>query len=118
MSYFTDKEMSCKCGRCDAKMDSEFMVDLVSLRTHCAFPFIITSAVRCEQHNEKIGGYHGSYHLKGRAVDIKVSGDRAHKLLSLLRRYGFMGVGVSQKGDFNGRFIHIDNRPSPAVWSY
>ena len=94
------------------------MIDLNDLREHCAFPFIVSSAYRCEDHNKDVGGYPGSYHLKGRAVDILVYGDNAHKLLSLARRYGFMGIGVSQKGDFTKRFLHLDNRPNGSVWSY
>lgn len=118
MKYFTRKELSCKCGKCDTKMNAVFMSQLIQLREHANFPFIITSAARCEKYNKKVGGHTKSRHLLGKAVDIKVSSARAYELLSLLKRYGFNGVGVSQKGDFNTRFIHIDMRDSAAVWSY
>jgi hypothetical protein len=29
---------------------------------------------------------------------------------------GFKGIGVQQKGA--GRFIHLDDREDPAIWSY
>lgn len=116
--YFSESELACKCGECETKMDSVFMRNLIELREHCGFPFVITSAYRCENHNEDVGGYPSSYHTQGRAVDIHVYGDDASKLLSLARRYGFKGVGVSAKGDFSGRFIHLDNREDGAVWSY
>jgi len=116
--YFSSKELACSCGNCETQMDSEFMADLVQLREHCAFPFVITSAFRCDEHNTKVGGYPSSYHLQGRAVDIQVFGDKAHKILSLARRYGMMGIGVSQKGDFSTRFLHLDNRPTGSLWSY
>ena len=116
--YFSEKELACNCGNCEARMDTEFMERLAELREHCDFPFKLTSAYRCEKYNREVGGYPSSYHTKGRAVDIQVYGDRASKLLSLARRYGFKGVGVSAKGDFSKRFIHLDDREHAAVWSY
>jgi len=116
--YFLEKELACSCDKCTTEMDAEFMERLISLREHCDFPFKLTSAYRCEKHNKDVGGYPGSYHVKGRAVDIQVYGAKAHKLLSLVRRYGFMGVGISAKGNNSQRFIHIDDREHAAVWSY
>ncbi len=118
MKYFTDEELACKCGKCDTKMSPELITQLIALREHAAFPFIITSAARCNEYNKKVGGYPKSRHLKGKAVDIKVNSNRTYELLGLLKRYGFNGVGVSQKGDFSKRFIHVDMRDSTAVWSY
>src|SRR5690625_2478038 len=57
----------------------------------------------------------------GRAVDIAVRGERAYWIVANANRYGFTGVGVSQKG--GSRFIHLDDLsapdyPRPSVWSY
>ena len=94
MDYFSEKELACKCDGCETKMDSEFMERLIELREHCGFPFKLTSAYRCDKHNTDVGGYPGSYHVKGRAVDIQVYGENASKLLSLVRREGFRGIGI------------------------
>jgi len=45
-----------------------------------------------------------------------VSGEDAQTLIKLALDLGFKGIGVNQKGE--GRFIHIDHRSEPAMWSY
>jgi len=30
----------------------------------------------------------------------------------------FNGIGINQKGDWDQRFIHLDDRATPAMWSY
>ena len=106
--YFTDDELACKCGDCDGEMKPSFMVRLVKLRAFLDFPFPISSAYRCPDHNAKVGGSKGSYHMKGRAVDIAVTHDQAWQIVAAAKKFGFQGVGISQKGE--GRFIHLDNR--------
>ena len=114
--YFTDLELSCRCGECDSNMNHEFMKKLVSLRGFCDFPFIISSAYRCSQHNYVIGGADKSMHKEGRAVDIVVRGADALFLIKNAQAFGMSGVGVSQKGE--ARFIHLDDRSETALWSY
>jgi uncharacterized protein YcbK (DUF882 family) len=55
-------------------------------------------------------------HTTGLAADIGVSGAEAVQVLRLALEAGFKGIGVQQKG--NGRFIHVDMRETPTVWSY
>lgn len=116
--YFHVDEFACSCcGRVD--MDAEFLECIDNLREACDFPFVVTSGFRCKEHNDKIGGAKGSQHLFGMGADIRLSGDKAHKVVSLAREYGFNGVGISQKGNYSGRFIHLDTRKgSFALWSY
>ena len=98
-------------------MSSDFMSKLTALREKCNFPFIITSAFRCEKHNEKIGGATKSAHIYGRAVDISVKHKDAMIILTHATKYGMTGIGVSQKG--NGRFIHLDDyHHHIKLWSY
>jgi uncharacterized protein YcbK (DUF882 family) len=101
-------------------MDPDFMDDLQALRSLSAFPFKITSAYRCPDHNAAVSstGRDGP-HTTGRAVDISIRGAQAFKLVCHATAAGFTGLGVNQKG--GGRFIHIDKsetHPRPAVWSY
>jgi len=106
----------------DERMDPDFMARLTELRIEANFPFPVTSSYRDSEHNRRVGGSPNSAHLLGRAVDIRVSGERAFKLLNLAPRFGFTGIGVKQKG--SKRFIHLDDcedspeRPRPRVWSY
>jgi len=119
--HFTEAELSCHGHDCcggESKMDPVFMEQLVMLREHADFPFVVTSAYRCEKHNTEIGGYKTSRHVEGKAVDILCYGDNAHKLLALARRYNMNGIGVSQRSDFGTRFLHLDGRDKSSVWSY
>lgn len=123
---FSYAELACKCGQCGpetGELISRRLMDKVQeLRDQCGMPFVITSAYRCANHpiekrKEQLGT-----HNKGLAVDIQASGKNAHHLLRLAMDMGcFSGVGISQKGNGNTRFIHldIDTGPNrPWVWSY
>lgn len=118
--YFSLKELSCPCcGKME--MNPEFMEKLVLLRKECNFPFKITSAYRCEAHNRAIHGKSGSSHLTGNAVDIQVYGNRAYDIITKAGSYGMAGIGVSQNGEHQKRFIHLDDAEGdtrPWLWSY
>jgi zinc D-Ala-D-Ala carboxypeptidase len=122
MIYFKKEEFSCKC--CGAyKMDAEFIELLTTAREECGFPFIIASGYRCSKHNAAVSttGLDGP-HTTGKAADIRVSGARAHKLVRIALNLGFTGIGVSQKGPHEKRFIHLDTlqppNPRPNIWTY
>ena len=89
------------------------MTKLVNLRRELDFPFPINSAYRCKQHNANIGGHKKSYHLLGRAVDIRADHDRAWQIIAAAKKHGFRGIGIDQKGE--GRFIHLDDRSQDHV---
>ena len=118
MKFFTKKELSCSCcGK--NKMDDKFMDIISDIRTELGFPFIVTSAYRCPEYNDKVSstGRNGP-HTTGKAIDILVDRNKAYQLLELAFLKGIKGIGVSQKG--NVRFIHLDecDRPFRTVWSY
>lgn len=94
------------------------MARLVKLREHVGFPLPLSSGFRCARHNKDERGAEGSLHLTGEAVDIKISRDQAYKIVEAARKFGFKGVGVSQKG--NNRFVHLDTRDKAdmSFWSY
>lgn len=106
------------------EMDERFMLRLVLLRQELGFPLIVTSAYRSPEHNAKVGGVSRSAHLSGRAVDIAISGAKAHRLVRMALLFGFTGIGVRQRGDHRLRFVHLDDLdsapdiPRPAIWSY
>ena len=117
--FFSHEELMCKCGCGLADMDAEFMKYLVELRRACAFPFTITSAYRCKSHNLLVGGHPRSAHMRGMAVDVQLSGTKALLVVSEAVDYRFNGVGVSQKGNHESRFIHLDTtHDNIAMWSY
>ncbi|WP_163832246.1 D-Ala-D-Ala carboxypeptidase family metallohydrolase [Spartinivicinus ruber] len=120
--YFTDQELTCRCGCGQQHMQPAFMQSLIQLREACNFPLPVTSGYRCAHHPvEKNKATPGAHQL-GCAVDIACRGEHALIILRLALQLGFTGVGINQKG--RTRFIHLDRapathtRPRPWIWSY
>jgi uncharacterized protein YcbK (DUF882 family) len=99
-------------------MQPLFMGRLQALRLAYGKPMLVTSGYRCANHpSERVKAQPGTgTHSQGIAADIGVSGADALLLLRLALEANFTGIGVQQKG--NGRFIHLDIREHPAIWSY
>ena len=121
--YFTEEELACK-GTDECDMHPEFMEKLIAVREDYNEPMIITSGYRHLAYNDTIGGAKNSPHLYGRAVDVKVAGGDALRLIGVALRHGMTGVGVKQRGEHARRFIHLDDMPQsdthprPWIWSY
>ena len=113
-NYFSRAEFACKCERenCDAvPPESDLITKLIKLRLELNKKMIITSGSRCVEHNQKVGGADNSFHLVGKAVDIKTtSALHAGQILRLAIKLNFTGIGISKNG-----FIHLDTRPSEFV---
>lgn len=124
--YFTVNELECR-GTGECHMQEDFMSMLVNIRREIDRPLIVSSGYRSPAHNARIGGASNSPHIHGRAVDIVCMGTVAYNLICISLKHGMTGIGVSQKGPAENRFIHIDNiakgqqellGPRPWVWSY
>jgi uncharacterized protein YcbK (DUF882 family) len=113
---FRKEEFNCRCGCGRNEMKPEFLERLQALRAVYGKPLHITSGYRCPQHPVEASKAQPGMHSTGLAADIGVSGSEAVEVLRLAFDAGFRGVGVQQKG--NGRFIHVDLRETPTVWSY
>jgi uncharacterized protein YcbK (DUF882 family) len=120
---FARSEFVCSCGCDRAEMSPAFMDRLQRVRSVMGEALVVSSGYRCPEYNARISstGRNGP-HTLGKAADIAVQGDKAHRLLKHAMQHGFTGIGVQQKGD--GRFLHLDtlggeyNGPRPWVWSY
>ena len=121
--YFTVDEMKCS-GTGECNMDEEFMRKLIRLREDYGKPMIVSSGYRDISYNTVIGGARNSAHIYGKAVDILCHSNQAFTLIRLAMMHGFTGIGVSQRGPVEKRFIHIDTMenssetPRPTIWSY
>ena len=122
--HFSKKELQCRCGCGQLDMEPGFLERLESLRVGFDKPMVVNSGYRCRSHNAAASntGRFGP-HTTGMAVDIAVCGEDAYDLVSLAMTMGFSGIGVSQRGPWGKRFIHIDdlpviNRSRPRIWSY
>ena len=112
---FTEAEFRCRhCGK--QEMKPEFMGRLQALRDVYRRPMTITSGYRCPDHPIEKAKATPGMHSTGLACDIGVQGAEAHEVMRLAMHLGFTGIGVQQKGA--GRFIHLDLRATPTVWSY
>ena len=100
-------------------MDGEFIRMLQTLRDEMQGPFKVSSGFRCEDHNEMVSTTgRTDPHTKAIATDILISGERAMVLFERARQIGFRGIGLSQKGDYAHRFVHLDTLPCKALFSY
>ena len=114
--------MSTYFKKIEYKMDVDFLAKLDEARAYAGIPFIINSAFRTKEDNERI--YKelkkpvntNSSHLKGLAVDIKATDSRTRFIiLDALLAVGFSRIGVG------GTFIHVDasvDKDQNVVWTY
>lgn len=120
--FFVPKEMRCR-GTNKLILNVESMNKLWAIRNAADFPFVITSAGRSPEYNDKVSntGLDGP-HTTGQAFDIAVFGTKAFWLINNAQKFGFTGIGVKQNGPMSKRFIHLDDlvtgKPRPWVWSY
>lgn len=112
---FTEAEFRCRhCGK--QEMKPEFMERLQALRNAYRQPMPITSGYRCPDHPVEKAKPTPGMHATGLACDVGLQGAEAHELLRMAMQLGFTGIGVQQKGA--SRFIHLDLRQHPTIWSY
>ncbi len=119
---FTIQEMRCKCGKCSddsgLNMNYSTMQRLQKLRNACGFPFVITSAWRCDKHPEEAKKVEPGTHNWGHAIDIRATPLQMGIIEREARKLGFTGIGKANT------FIHLDDFagnarvPRPANWSY
>lgn len=122
---FHEHEFRCKCGCGATEMDEGFMITLQRLRSAYGKPMTITSGYRCSNHpaekSKQEKGQVGT-HSMGKAADVAIAGADAWLLLRIAAKFPeFTGIGVSQRGPWNSRFIHLDtstDMPRPNIWSY
>ena len=130
--HFSDKELRCKCCGV-ATMQPEFMESLERIRVEMNRPLKLSSAFRCSKHNQEVSstgpnGPHTDHGEGGQAVDVRISGADALRLVEVAKKFGMTGIGVKQSGPAGKRFIHLDNLgsnytkltggPRPWLWSY
>lgn len=107
---FPDKELCCKCG-C-GQLPNFATAKILELTRHMGngLPIEISSAMRCLDHNKKVGGVSDSLHLYGLAVDVLRWGNiRANApggrqaILQLFKRAGWWVLEEAS-------WIHADMR--------
>jgi hypothetical protein len=115
---FLEREFFCKSPDFipDAHwLDSSLLDASSCVRSFIKNPVIITSTLRTINHNTACGGAKDSYHLKGKAIDLRCGVLQSLVNENILRRgrlylelitLGIRGFGLSAS------FIHLDTRLS------
>ena len=119
--HFSEKELQCKCGCARNGMNQSFMEMVETLRVEVDHSLPVSSAYRCDKHDKAVHG--AGVHPSGYAIDLKCYSRIAWKVLRAAARLGFTGIGISQKGPYGSRFIHLDSiksttHPRPTTWTY
>ena len=108
--YFSRAEFACKCGCGFDTVDALLLEALREVRVKFKKPVVITSACRCEEHNQSVGGSENSQHKKGRAADIVVVDTDPSLVADFVEDLG-MSVGCYPN------FTHVDSRTGvPVKW--
>ena len=120
---FTPDELACK--HCKAQGITPEMMDILQgIRTDMAQPIFLTSGYRCVKHPVEQEKDRPGEHTHGMAIDILCHGARALRIIELAQQRNVKRIGVHQKGNPNGRFVHIGiadryNLAFPvAIWTY
>ena len=102
---FTPQEIASR-GDGGILVNEAALDTLQRARDLSGMPFVINSAYRDDLHNAMVGGSPRSFHLEGRAFDISLRGHNKTKLVNILEKAGFTGLGVNYQ-----TFIHADTGP-------
>lgn len=116
---FNSYEFRCGLGSpCSCStilIDDKLVEYLQKIRDHFGKSITITSAYRCPSYNKSIGSSTGSYHTKGQAADIVVSGVSPTEVAKYAESIGIKGIGLYNTSA-DGYFVHIDTRTTKAFW--
>ncbi len=120
---FSREELQCKYTKeCD--MHPVMMDLLQSIRDELEQPIFLSSGFRSVKHPVEQEKDKPGEHTLGMAVDILCYGARALQIIKLAQARDIKRIGVHQKGNPNGRFVHIGiadryNLAFPvAIWTY
>jgi uncharacterized protein YcbK (DUF882 family) len=101
----------------DVKLNlSELAHNLQALRDHFGRSITITSGYRSASHNLRIGGARDSFHVRGMAADIQISGitpKQVYDAIEMLIKQGKMKEGGL--GLYNS-WVHYDIRGKRIRW--
>ncbi|MBQ1413987.1 MAG: peptidoglycan-binding protein [Clostridia bacterium] len=115
-AHFAVREFRCADGTDTVLIDDELVKQLERIRAHFGKSVKISSAYRTAAHQAKVGKSKNSYHVKGQAADIIITGVSPHRVAQAAEALGIDGVGCYD----NRTFTHIDTRPASkrAFWHY
>ena len=107
--FFGRAEFMCNCG---GKYCGGFPVEPVPMlaktadrvRRHFGKAAIVSSGVRCKQHNKNVGGVANSKHMTGRAMDFRISGKKAAEVLEYVQSLPEVRYAYA----IDSNYVHMD----------
>jgi len=130
--FFSPEELKCRCGTCDSvgtEMDCDFMMKIYHLRKVVDHPFVVTSAFRCPEYNDRVShtGKDGA-HTTGRAIDFIIPKSKLFRTIKYIYKLNLSitGIGISNNGAHE-HMLHLDNlikedneryAVRPNIWLY
>lgn len=107
IKYFSRNEFRCPCGRCGGfpvEPDRELVETADETREELGV-MIITSGVRCQEHNDELpGSVPNSRHVRGKAIDFRVEGKTSAEILPHVSKK----PNVRYAYAIDGLHVHMD----------
>ena len=109
IEYFHRSEFKCQCGGkyCNgypAEPKKALVQTADRVRRHFGAAAMVSSGVRCPQHNADVGGVSNSRHLYGKAMDFCVEGKTAQQVLA----YAQSQPEIRYAYAIDGNYVHMD----------
>ena len=109
IKHFDREEFRCKCGGkyCNGfpVEPSEKLVKLADrVREHFGASAVVSSGIRCETHNAKVGGVANSRHKYGTAMDFCISGLPASLVLPFVQAQPDTNYAYA----IDNNYVHMD----------
>lgn len=109
IKYFKRSEFACKCGKYCNGYPDEMKKGVITVadrvREHFGSPAIVTSGLRCEQHNTNVGGVKNSRHKTGRAMDFRIEGKTAAQVLAYVQQQPEIRYAYA----IDSQYVHMDS---------
>lgn len=107
--HFTREEFRCKCrgkycGGFPAEPERALLAAADRIREHFAAVVSVSSGLRCQKHNEVVGGVANSRHLSGKAMDFCVAGIPASEVLACAKQQPEIRYAYA----IDSRYVHMD----------
>lgn len=109
---FSVSEFACNDGSDLILIDDKLVTILQRIRNWANAPVRISSAYRTAKYNKAVGGASNSYHTKGQAADIIVTGKSPAEVAKFAEAIGVTGIGLYT---YN-KFVHVDTRSGKYFW--
>lgn len=112
IKHFARENFKCKCGgRYCNGFPAEMDLRVVTIADEAVENFgldfdpakDVISGLRCKTHNANEGGVSGSRHMTGKAIDLRIRGVTADKLLAFVK-----GRGIRYAYAINSTNVHFD----------